>query len=149
MEQSLMQENHKETYTLVFDGDCGICTASADWVEAHDVHGNVETVPYQLADLEALSPGLTPDMTSRSVYFVEPDGTRYREGRAVFETLKHLSGIYRVLGLMLANPVVAALTWPGYRLVASNRAKISVALGMTACAVPSPGKPGKPSRKNA
>lgn len=140
-----MQQKH----TVVFDGDCGICTASAEWIEAHDTEGDFDVVPYQLAALETLSPGLTPAMTSRSVYFIRADGRRFKEGRAVFETLKHLPGIYHVVGWLLANPFFAALAWPGYRLVAHYRTRISVALGMTACAVPAAGKQTKTSPKSA
>ncbi len=87
-------------------------------------------------------------MTSRSVYFVAPDGTRYSEGRAVFETLKRLPGIYHVLGVILANPFCAALAWPCYRLVANNRTRISIAAGMTACAVPSADEAARSTVKN-
>jgi predicted DCC family thiol-disulfide oxidoreductase YuxK len=127
--------------TMIFDGECGICTASAEWIKARDTADQLAVVPYQTANLETLSPGLTPAMARRSVYFVRSDGRRYKEARAVFETLKRLSGIWRVVGFLLANPICAVLCAPGYRLVARYRKRISIWLGMTACAVPGSAQP--------
>ena len=44
---------------LVFDGDCGFCTTSANWLARGD---RVETVPWQFLDLESV--GLTVDQVS-------------------------------------------------------------------------------------
>jgi acetyl esterase len=121
--------------TVLFDGDCGICTASAEWIGRQDREGRLRVIPYQWADLDSLSPGLTPQMSARSVYFVLPDGRRFKEARAGFEILKRLPR-WKALGLLLANPFFAALGFPFYRLVADNRTQISIRLGMTACAIP-------------
>lgn len=123
--------------TVIFDGDCGICTATARWIEAKDTRHSLTVIPYQLADLERLSPGLTPQMTAQSVYLVLSGGKRYKEARAVFEILKRLPGIWAGLGWLLANPLFGVLGAPFYRLVAINRTRLSVTFGMTACAVPS------------
>jgi predicted DCC family thiol-disulfide oxidoreductase YuxK len=123
---------------VIFDGDCGICTWSAEWIEARDSQQQALAVePYQTTDLERYD--LTPEQTSRSVYLALPDGTTYKEARAVFETLKRLPGIYGVVGALLANPAAARLARPVYRWVARNRTTISQRLGMTACALPDAG----------
>jgi predicted DCC family thiol-disulfide oxidoreductase YuxK len=121
--------------TVVFDGTCGICTAATAWVKQQDDDGKLNVIPYQHAAPGALSPGLTAEMCSKSVYLVLPDGRRFKEARASFETLKRLPGVYGVIGWLLANPVFAVLGAPFYRLVAHNRTQVSVWLGMTACAV--------------
>jgi len=134
-----------EKSVVLFDGDCGICTWSADWINARDRERNrLQVVPSQLADLQRVSPGLTPEMTSQSVYFISDTGKGYKEARAVFEILKCLPGIWHFIGVVLANPVCAVLAWPLYRLVADNRQRISIRLGMMACAVPQ--KPPAPSQ---
>lgn len=122
--------------TLIFDGACGFCTWSAEWIRRHDEAGRLSIQPYQTADLGQLSPGLTPQMASQSVYFVRADGRRFHGAWAVFETLRCLPGVWHVLGRVMANPLLSALAEPFYRLVANNRTRISRWLGLTVCAVP-------------
>lgn len=134
----MQPDNPNFAGTVIFDGDCGICTASAEWIERHDTSYRMRVVPYQLADLDAISPGLTPDDCRRSAYFVEPDGRRHAEARAAFEILRRLSGVWGMIGWLCANPLCAWFGRPFYRLVADNRTWLSARLGLTHCAVPSP-----------
>jgi predicted DCC family thiol-disulfide oxidoreductase YuxK len=122
--------------TVLFDGDCGICSWCRDFAERHEHAGRLRLVPFQLADLEGLSPGLTLHEAGRMAWFIKPDGRRYGGARCVFEVLKRLDGLWHVLGWMGANPVISTPVTPLYWLVANNRHRISARLGMTACAVP-------------
>jgi predicted DCC family thiol-disulfide oxidoreductase YuxK len=122
--------------TVLFDGDCGICSWSRDFAERHDRDGKLRLVPFQLADLDALSPGLTLHEASRMAWFIKPDGTRFGGARCVFEVFKRLDGLWPVLGWLGANPVISTLVTPIYWLVANNRHRISARIGLTACAVP-------------
>lgn len=132
-----------ERDVLVYDGACGFCTWSAEWVLAHDQHHRLRFTPYQAADLDTLSPGLTAEMAERSVYLVRRDGRRYHGARAVFETLRRLPGVWRVIGTIGAFPPFSLLAQPFYRLFAANRTLISTRLGMTACAVAPPQHTGE------
>jgi predicted DCC family thiol-disulfide oxidoreductase YuxK len=123
-------------YTVLFDGDCGICSWSRDFAEKHDHAGRLHLVPFQLADLDALSRGLTREEASRMAWFILPDGTRYGGARCVFEVLKRLDGLWPVPGWVGANPIFSTLATPFYWLIAHNRHRISARLGLTACAVP-------------
>ncbi|NDJ51662.1 MAG: DUF393 domain-containing protein [Chloroflexi bacterium] len=123
--------------TMIFDGDCGICTASADLVKNHNKRDLLTVEPYQLADLQALSPGLTPELTHQSVYVVYEDGSRVKESKAIAETLKRMSGLWPLAGWLLAFPPITLAAVPVYRWVARNRTQISLRLGLTECAVPS------------
>jgi predicted DCC family thiol-disulfide oxidoreductase YuxK len=121
---------------LIFDGACGICTAAAEWVRRRDTAGRLLIVPYQHADPARLSPGLTAQMCSRSAYLVWPDGRRWRGARAIFGALRHLPGVWSLIGVVGALPPLYLLAEPFYRLVAANRTRVSRWLGLTACAVP-------------
>ena len=55
--------------TLIFDGACGVCTAAAEWVGQRGGDGRLRIVPYQTADLDRLSPGLTREMTEREPFY--------------------------------------------------------------------------------
>lgn len=110
--------------TLVFDGDCGICTASADWVRRR-----------------------VPSVTVRShyehgvdrlekVWLVEGPGRR--EGAdAVAAVLRRAEPrVWRIVGVLLALPVVHWVARGAYWVVARNRTRLSRLLGLKACAVP-------------
>lgn len=129
---------------VIFDGECGICNASREWAQARDRAGRLRFIPYQTADLDALSPGLTREMASRSAYFIFPDGRRVGGARAVFETLRRLPGVWRMVGIVMAQPPFWLLAEPLYYLVAHNRARLSTWLGLSYCLVE-----GKPVRQEA
>ena len=59
--------------TVVFDGDCAFCTASADRLRRWS-RGALDIVPWQRADLAAL--GLTESQCRDAVQYVGPDGAR-------------------------------------------------------------------------
>jgi predicted DCC family thiol-disulfide oxidoreductase YuxK len=127
--------------TVLFDGDCGICNESRVWLEKRDTNHRLAFVPFQVADLEALSPGLTLEMTSHAAYFVRSDGWRAGGARAMFLSLSRLPGLWGVIGAVGAWLPVSLLCEPFYRIVASNRSRISGWLGLTYCMVQ-----GKPQR---
>lgn len=110
---------------VVYDGDCGICQASARWIERH------------VADVEVLSHHEYGVAELGSVWFIDTD--RMHEGaEAVGEVLclARSAGL-RATGRALSWPVVRLVAKGAYRAVARNRRLISRALRMNACAVPS------------
>jgi predicted DCC family thiol-disulfide oxidoreductase YuxK len=108
---------------LIYDGDCGICTQSANWARAR-LPADVEVVPWQaLPDLAAL--GLTFDDVESAAWWVDDDGTLYRGEVAATRTLREIGGPWRVaaavLNLAPVRPVARAI----YELVARNRHRLS------------------------
>jgi predicted DCC family thiol-disulfide oxidoreductase YuxK len=111
---------------VVYDGDCGICQASARWIGRH-VPG-VEVVSHHDYGVDELG----------SVWFID-SGEMYEGADAVNELLRHAPGTgLRAAGRAMALPVVRTCARGVYRAVARNRRLISRALGMNACAVPAP-----------
>ncbi len=121
--------------SVIFDGECGICNAAREWVEARDRSGQLRFVAYQTADLNRLSPGLTLAMASHSVFFVYPSGRHVSGARAVFETLRRLPGGWGIIGMVMAQMPCWLAVEPFYYLVACNRARISVWMGLDYCLV--------------
>ena len=91
--------------------------------------------PFQTADLESLSPGLTREMVGQAMYFIHADGQRFRGARAVFETMKRLPGLWGPVGAILSLPLLSWLAEPFYRLFARHRGQISQVLGLDHCKV--------------
>lgn len=122
---------------VIFDGDCGICTAVAEWMESQDRDHRLLIKPYQFVDLPAVHPELNKATASKAVQFVLGD-KRHAGARAMFEALRRLPGLWGVIGAVWALPPLALLAEPFYRVFAANRTRISVWTGKTACAVPQP-----------
>ena len=104
--------------SLLWDGDCGFCRRSVEWVQRRDTRGAIRAVPYQ----EAPSPPMTPELRaacSRAVHLITPDGRTLRAGRACLEVLRRI-GFPFWASLLSIPPLVWAVEL-GYWLVARNR----------------------------
>lgn len=115
---------------LVFDGDCGFCTTSANaatrWLGLEHVE------PWQFLDLASL--GLTAEQCTAAVQWVAADGTVLAAHDAVVAALRHAGGAWAFLGRVLALPGLHALAGLAYRLVAANRYRLPG--GTAACRMP-------------
>lgn len=68
--------------TLVFDGDCGVCTRSVRWIKRFDRKRRITAVPYQMPGVPT-SAGLAVEEYERAAWAVTPGGRRYRGAGAV------------------------------------------------------------------
>ncbi|MCY3861583.1 MAG: DUF393 domain-containing protein [bacterium] len=107
--------------TLIYDGDCGFCTATARWVERR-LSSDYLVVPSQQTDLAAL--GLSDDDVTRSAWWIDPDGTRFDEHRCIAKSLRAMRAPWPALGRLLTLGPISPLARGGYRLVANNRYRI-------------------------
>lgn len=114
---------------LIYDGDCGFCTASANWVTDR-IDPDTEVQPWQALDLDAY--GLTVDDVTSAAYWIEPSGELRRGHRAVAATLRDLDGRWPLLGRTMTIPPISWLAAGVYRVVAANRHRLP---GAT-CAIP-------------
>lgn len=110
---------------VIFDRECGACRALKARAEKYDTRQKLEFIPFQAAELESVSPGLSQEMASEALYFVAEDGCIFRESRAVFEVMKRLPGLLGVMGRVLSLPGITTLADPFYRLFARHRHSIS------------------------
>jgi predicted DCC family thiol-disulfide oxidoreductase YuxK len=115
---------------LVFDGDCGFCTTSANagkrWLGLEHVE------PWQFLDLDRL--GLTEEVCSQAVQWVAEDGSIAAAERAVIAALRSAGGLWRVVGTPLNLPGVRQLAGVAYRLTAKYRYRLPG--GTAACKLP-------------
>ncbi|MEY2959874.1 MAG: hypothetical protein RLZZ01_2442 [Actinomycetota bacterium] len=117
---------------LVFDGDCGFCTASARFAQRRLGLEHVE--PWQSLDLDAL--GLDEAACSTAVQWVAIDGRVVAAERAVSAAMVHAGWPWRILGSVLVLPGVRAVSGFCYRWVARHRHRLPGATD--ACRVSSP-----------
>jgi predicted DCC family thiol-disulfide oxidoreductase YuxK len=106
-------------HVLLWDGDCGFCQRSAEWVRCRDREGRFAILPYQRAP----SPPMTPELyraCARAVHLLTRDGRTLRAGGASLFVLGEI-GWPRALARLLALPPFIWLVAAGYWIVARNR----------------------------
>lgn len=110
--------------TVVYDGDCGICESSAQWIRRHVPV--VRVVSHYEYGVEQL----------HSVWLMTSSGRR--EGaRAVAEILRMSNvPVMRGVGTAIDLPVVRNLAACVYWVIARNRRHISRVFGLKACGLP-------------
>jgi predicted DCC family thiol-disulfide oxidoreductase YuxK len=106
--------------TVVFDGDCGFCTASALRLGRMGGH-RLAVVPWQRADLADL--GLTATECASAVQFVGPGG-RAAGADAIALALACCPPPWPALGRVLAWAPVRPVAGAAYRTVARNRHRL-------------------------
>jgi predicted DCC family thiol-disulfide oxidoreductase YuxK len=120
--------------TLVYDGDCGFCTTSANWIVRHwpEGEGSVAT-PWQFLAPDVVDKSrLSQADFQRAAWWIE--GDRRQEGSlAVAAALIAAGGWLRIAGRILLLPPVSWVAPLGYRIVAKYRYRLPG--GTPACKV--------------
>ncbi|GAA2578312.1 DUF393 domain-containing protein [Actinomadura fulvescens] len=127
----------RERPVLVYDGDCGFCTASVRFLERR-VPTSAEVVAFQFADLGSL--GIDAEQASYEVVWVARDGRTYGGAQGIARLLVDAGKLWRPLGMVAMVPPFRWLAHGLYRLVANNRYRLPG--GTPACALPPGQRPG-------
>jgi len=114
---------------LLFDGDCGFCTRSAEFARRLGLHTDV--APWQFSEIDRF--GITPAQAMDAVQFVSSDGVVLSGHCAIAAALRTGRPPLRWLGYLLVLPVISRFAAIGYRLVARYRYRLPG--GTPACAV--------------
>lgn len=121
---------------LLYDGDCGFCTASARWLEARlgPFDGLKWPVvrPWHPDDEQRY--GITPAEADLEIHWVDPSGGISGGADAVLAYGRTGAGIWPWLSRLLGLPLAVQLTRAGYRLIARNRHRLPG--GTATCQVP-------------
>ena len=106
---------------LIFDGDCGFCTMSVDFMQRW-IRPRATILAWQFADLDALQ--LTAAECTQAVQWVPRSGPHSSGAAAVADALKSSPLPWPVVGSMMAAPAIRVLADRVYRLVAKNRYRL-------------------------
>lgn len=116
---------------LIFDGDCAICTTSANFIRRR-IRPRCDIEPWQYTDIARF--GLTESDCTTAVQFVTASQQVYSGSRAVMRMLREAPQPWPVIGALGDAPGVAWVADRVYRWIARNRDRLP---GSTpACAVP-------------
>lgn len=127
-------------HTLIYDGECGICRRSVEWVRSQDREERIELLPYQDPRIPGRFPDIPPRAMEEAMQLVAPDGARWEGARAAERLLELLPG-WRVLAPLFRIPGVRPVARRVYRAVARNRRRLGCG---DHCALPGAKSPGNP-----
>lgn len=111
--------------TLIYDGECGFCTASARWCRArfgpdHTIAASQDFDDTQLAAME-----LTRPQVDSAAWWFEPPGPPAGGAEAISRALIAMGGVNAAVGRLIWLPGVRAASKAVYRWVAENRPTVS------------------------
>jgi predicted DCC family thiol-disulfide oxidoreductase YuxK len=112
-------------HLLIYDGDCGFCTTSANWVSRRWTGADLlRAIPWQQVSAESAAElKLSTDDFYRSAWWI--DGALVEGGsRAVARALVATHGPWAVAGWILLVPPISWVAPLGYRLVARYRYRL-------------------------
>jgi predicted DCC family thiol-disulfide oxidoreductase YuxK len=116
---------------LIFDGDCGFCTSTANFIAKHS-RVVMEVTPWQFVDFTNLP--ITQQDCADQVYLLV-DGKPYGGHEGFAMTLRvQPNPVLKFLGKTAMSPALRWLAKPTYRLVAKYRHKLPG--GTPACKLP-------------
>jgi len=116
---------------LVFDGDCGFCTTTANWIQKNSKIA-LEIVPYQWTDLEQY--GLTAEEAAAKVQLVIGDKV-FAGHYCMAKLLLIQPNIFiKSIGALMVAPGLNVISAKVYIWIAANRQKLPG--GTPACKMP-------------
>lgn len=110
---------------LVYDADCPVCRAAADWVRRNAALPDAfEYLPCRSAETRSRFPAIGEAACLRAMHLVLPDGAILAGDRALPEILRRTRR-YRRAAVLFRLPGAGALSGLLYRAFARRRHKIS------------------------
>lgn len=104
--------------TVFFDGVCGLCNASVDFILKRDPRGAFQFAPLQGATAQQV---LAESLRQRlDTLVLQAESGTYTRSAAVVRILWRLSGLWPVAGWLLWAIPLPIRDW-GYRIVSANR----------------------------
>lgn len=123
--------------TLLYDGDCGLCVATATWLADRVPPGDLGLLPLQgVATDPRIASIIEGRPLTETLHFVRSDGAVLAGARAALAVGRLVPILGRYVAL-LDRPLGHVLLEPLYREIASHRRRIGRLLGLPAeCPLP-------------
>jgi predicted DCC family thiol-disulfide oxidoreductase YuxK len=116
---------------LIFDGDCGFCTTTANWIKKNS-RVAIEISPYQWTELAQY--GLTADEAAAKVQLVVGDKVFAGHNCMAKLLLIQPNVFLKLVGAVMVMPVIEPISAKLYTWIAANRQKLPG--GTPACKLP-------------
>jgi len=111
--------------TLIFDGECGFCRASAEWCRRRLDPQHSVTASQEIDDVTLNCLGLTREQVLSAAWWIEPDQPPAGGAEAIAACLVAMGGPEAVAGRLLGAGPVRPMADLAYRWVADHRPLVS------------------------
>lgn len=122
---------------LIFDGDCGFCTTSAEWVAKGWPPGPQAVAWQHLGPTGLGALGLTVQEAETAVQWVDAEGRKFGGHRAIARSLMASGGWRRAAGMVLSVPPFSWGAAAAYPVISRHRHRLPG--GTPACRMPDRG----------
>lgn len=119
---------------LVYDGECGFCARSIQFILRHERRHDLLFTPRQSALGIELRRQYNLERVESMLWIEQRDQQAFIESNAVLKAATYLGGIFCLAALAFCIP--AAIRNPPYRWIAAHRQRLS--RNSAACLVPTP-----------
>ena len=109
-------------WTVVYDGQCKVCTRAANLLRRWDTPGEIEVVPFQNSSVLSRFPWIPAEEYAKAMQLVRADGKTW-QGAGAIEQLLHILPHGGLLGWAFKLPFFGTLFDRFYRWFARNRYK--------------------------
>jgi len=127
-----MEHTDRHQLTVLYDGDCAVCTCSAAILRRLDRGGRLRLLPLTSAAGMAGAPSQAELL--ESMHVVTHDG-RWANGGAGLLSIMRRIPLLTPLALIGGLPVIRYAVDAGYEAFTRNRHRISRLLGLSRCSV--------------
>jgi len=111
-------------YTLIYDGDCRVCSRIVDVLTRWDRNRELEIVPSQDPGVRERFPWIPPHAYVESMQLIRASDRETWEGAAALEELLNVLPKGRVVSWLFEVPLVRPLAGRLYRWFARNRYRL-------------------------
>ncbi len=105
---------------LIYDGDCPVCSSTAEWIDGHQRPGSFELLPCQSMERRTRYPRITESVCMNAMQVVLDDGEVLSGEEAIPEVLRRLWGL-SLLAIPFRAPGAMVIARPLYRWFADRR----------------------------
>lgn len=123
-------------YIIFYDGDCGMCDASAVWLsEAAQDPADFEFIKYSKEGIAEKYPYIDMDYSTRGVQMYDVASEKVYQGHIAIAHCLLSVHKYTCLAKLMLNTFLSPVFGIGYKLIASNRQLISKVCGFSTCKI--------------
>lgn len=115
---------------VLYDAECGFCSACRRWLERQPAYVALEFLPAQSTELARRFPGFEAKDAPEELVVISDEGGVYLGARAWIMCLYALEE-YRGWSVRLAQPALLPLARAAFALLSKSRGWISLWLGLT------------------
>ena len=116
--------NTSRRYTVIYDGQCNVCTRSVELLTKWDRNHDLEIIPSQTPGVREKFPWITPRAYADSIQVVRNQDGKTWQGAAALEELLDVLPKGRLISWLFRIPLVRPLVDKSYGWFARNRYRL-------------------------